>query len=318
MRALRALDLFCGAAGGWSVGLHANEIETVAACEIDPWRRERFSKNFPNAVIYEDVRSLTATRLCDDLGYLPEIIVGSPPCQDASCANAKGKGVDGERTGLFFEAVRLVREVRPDWACFENVHGLKSRGYDRVHDELEAAGYTVRPLVVGAWHAGAPHRRNRVWIIAVTTGEQMGRAGQSRREAERGDDADTARLGRGQRRSRGLNSSGARQPEQAFHDADTALVQRPTIARDQSDGFDASDVADASGADAAGRSSDGGRSGWQSSLAAWSDWNGGPPDLGAVDDGLPKGMARKMLSAYGDAVVPAVTGAVIRSILANG
>lgn len=318
---LRALDLFCGACGGWSVGLHANGIETVAACEIEPWRRERFARNFPKARMYDDVRSLTADRLVSDLGYLPDIIVGSPPCQDASLANAKGKGVDGERTGLFFEAVRLVSEVRPVWACFENVPGLRARGYDRVHDELEALGYEVRPLVVGAWHAGAPHRRNRVWIVAVAN-EGGQRAGFSDLHARQ--------------------SNTARGP---IDNAHPTLLHRPSIARDQSDGPDARDVADAatdrlgargepraswegrqpslhvehasdaSSADATGRSADGGRSGWQSSLAAWEDWNGGPPDLGRVDDGLPKGMARKSLSAFGDAVVPQITAAVIRSIL---
>lgn len=238
---MRALDLFCGACGGWSVGLHENGIETVAACEIDPWRRETFSRNFPKARMYDDVRTLTADRLRSDLGFLPDITVGSPPCQDASTANSKGKGVDGERTGLFFDAVRLVSEVRPVWAGFENVPGLRTRGYDRVHDALEAVGYTVWPLVVGAWRAGAPHRRNRVWIVAL---------------------ANEVREPRG-----AVNAQMGRWLGQHAH-----------------------------------------------APGHWQDWNGGPPDLGRVDDGLPKGMARKMISAYGDAVVPAVTTAVIRAI----
>lgn len=202
---MKALDLFCGAAGGWSLGLHRAGIETIAACELDPWRNAKFSARWPTVRMYEDVRSLTADRLRSDLGYLPKIIVGSPPCQDASTANAKGKGVDGERTGLFFEALRLVREVRPVWVCFENVPGLKARGYDRIHDELEAAGYEVRPLVVGAWHAGADHRRNRVWIIANANKARLaqresfgGDARAQRQAAERGptptSSADTAQM----------------------------------------------------------------------------------------------------------------------------
>lgn len=118
-------------------------------------------------IIYSDVRTLTAARLMADLGRLPSVVVGSPPCQDASLANSQGKGVDGERTGLFFEALRLVRECRPVWCCFENVPGLRTRGIDRVLDELEAAGYTCWPLVVGARHVGAPHKRDRVWIVAA-------------------------------------------------------------------------------------------------------------------------------------------------------
>jgi hypothetical protein len=78
---MRTLDLFAGAAAGWSLGLHRAGFETVAACEIDPWRRACFANNFPRARMYEDVKTLTAARLLSDLGYLPEIIVGSPPCQ---------------------------------------------------------------------------------------------------------------------------------------------------------------------------------------------------------------------------------------------
>ena len=162
-----ALDLFAGAVGGWSQGLHRAGVETVAACEIDEWRRGGFSAQFPTARIYPDVRELSAAMLIRDLGRLPDIVVGSPPCQDASAANTKGRGVDGERTGLFFEAIRLVSEIRPAWCAFENSPRLRTRGFDRIAAELEAIGYPCWPLVVGARHAGANHRRERVWIIAA-------------------------------------------------------------------------------------------------------------------------------------------------------
>src|ERR1700731_1015702 len=160
----RVLDLFCGAAGGWSLGLHRAGFRTIAACEIDPWRRAVYARNFPGVKLYEDVRILTANRLVSDLGYLPEIIVASPPCQDASAANAKGKGVDGPRTGLFFEAVRIIGECRPRWAAFENVPQIRTRGYDRIADALAQLGYADWPAVVGAEDVGAPHIRKRAWI----------------------------------------------------------------------------------------------------------------------------------------------------------
>src|SRR6266498_894395 len=133
--------------------------------------------------LYADIRDLTAARLRSDLGYLPAVVVGSPPCQDASVANSRGEGVGGERTGLFFEAIRLVDEVRPAWACFESVPGLRTRGADRILAALELLSYACWPLVVGARHAGAPHRRNRVWIVAAdldASRQSMGIAGQSR------------------------------------------------------------------------------------------------------------------------------------------
>ncbi|WP_058098084.1 DNA cytosine methyltransferase [Paracoccus sp. MKU1] len=128
---LRVLDLFSGAAGGWSLGLHRAGFITIAACEIVEWRRILYSENFPHVRLYADVRTLTAARLVSDLGCLPEIIVGSPPCQDISSANTKGKGIEGERSGLYLEAVRLVGDCRPRWFAFENRMVPSSRALAR-------------------------------------------------------------------------------------------------------------------------------------------------------------------------------------------
>ncbi|MBT0779336.1 DNA cytosine methyltransferase [Paracoccus sp. pheM1] len=162
---LRVLDLFSGAAGGWSLGLHRAGFVTIAACEIVEWRRILYSENFPHVRLYADVRELTAARLVSDLGCLPDIIVGSPPCQDISSANTKGKGIEGERSGLYLEAVRLVGECRPRWFAFENSANLRTRGADRLLDELEALGYACWPCVVGAADIGANHVRKRSWLI---------------------------------------------------------------------------------------------------------------------------------------------------------
>ncbi|WP_321363899.1 DNA cytosine methyltransferase [uncultured Celeribacter sp.] len=168
---MRALDLFSAAAGGWSLGLHRAGFLTIAACEIVEWRRILYAENNPHVRLYEDVRDLTAARLVSDLGALPDIIVGSPPCQDISSANAKGKGVDGERSGLYFEAVRLVGDCRPRWFAFENSANLRTRGADRLIDELETLGYACEPCVVGASDIGANHLRKRSWLIGYDPGQ---------------------------------------------------------------------------------------------------------------------------------------------------
>ncbi|WP_418025805.1 DNA cytosine methyltransferase (plasmid) [Paracoccus sp. TD-10] len=168
---LRVLDLFGGAAGGWSLGLHRAGLVTVAACEIVEWRRILYSENFPHVRLYADVRDLTAARLVSDLGCLPDIVVGSPPCQDISSANTKGKGIEGERSGLYLEAVRLVGECRPRWFAFENSSNLRTRGADRLLDELEALGYACWPCVVGAADIGANHVRKRSWLIGCDPGQ---------------------------------------------------------------------------------------------------------------------------------------------------
>lgn len=85
-------------------------------------------------------------------------------CQDASAANTRGRGVDGERTGLYREWLRLVCELRPAWTCVENSPRLRTRGIDRLLAELESLDYTGWPLVVSAGDIGAPHERERVWI----------------------------------------------------------------------------------------------------------------------------------------------------------
>lgn len=183
MSARLVLDLFAGGCGGWSLGLHRAGYQTVAACEIDPWRRAQLARNFPGARLYGDVRDLTAARLLADLGYLPGVIVGSPPCQDASVARRGNRtGIAGERTGLFWEALRLVRELRPRWVGFENVVGLNGVGHDELASALEADGYQVWTLDMGAEDFGATHKRRRLWLIAMADAEK-GRLEDARRQS---------------------------------------------------------------------------------------------------------------------------------------
>ncbi|WP_084652900.1 MULTISPECIES: DNA cytosine methyltransferase [Sphingomonadales] len=168
---MRALDLFSAAAGGWSLGLHRAGFVTVAACEIVEWRRILYAENNPHVRLYADVRDLTAARLLSDLGFLPDIIVGSPPCQDISSANTKGRGIEGERSGLYLEAVRLVGECRPRWFAFENSANLRTRGADRLLLLLETLGYACEPCVVAAENVGANHVRKRSWLIGYDPGQ---------------------------------------------------------------------------------------------------------------------------------------------------
>ncbi|WP_295813527.1 DNA cytosine methyltransferase [uncultured Nitratireductor sp.] len=189
---MRALDLFSAAAGGWSLGLHRAGFLTIAACEIVEWRRILYAENNPHVRIYDDIRGLTATRLVSDLGYLPDIIVGSPPCQDISSANTKGKGIEGERSGLYLEAVRLVGDCRPRWFAFENSANLRTRGADRLLGELEALGYATEPCVVGASDVGANHVRKRSWLIGYDP-EQLAH---TRLAIPAGRIADGGRIGR--------------------------------------------------------------------------------------------------------------------------
>ncbi len=232
---MRALDLFSAAAGGWSLGLHRAGFVTVAACEIVEWRRILYAENNPHVRLYDDVRGLTATRLVSDLGFLPDIIVGSPPCQDISSANTKGKGIDGERSGLYLEAVRLVGDCRPRWFAFENSANLRTRGADRLLTELEALGYAVEPCVVGADNAGANHVRKRSWLLGFDPEQLAGTDGGRQHEGRRSgidisaahDPGDAEEIGRGSRRPgrRAQSVAGSCQPPRG-DDADASEAER--------------------------------------------------------------------------------------------
>ncbi|MCI1141448.1 DNA cytosine methyltransferase [Sphingomonas sp. WKB10] len=200
---MRALDLFSAAAGGWTLGLHRAGFVTVAACEIVEWRRILYAENNPDVRLYEDVCSLTAARLISDLGYLPDIVVGSPPCQDISVANTHGRGIDGERSRLYLEAVRLVGDCRPRWFALRTALISRTRGADRLLDALAALGYACEPCVVGAGDLGANHERKRSWLVGFDPDQLAARAA-----------GDTAAIGCGPGRPgrRAQPVAGPRQP----------------------------------------------------------------------------------------------------------
>ena len=110
----------------------------------------------------------TGQRLCTDgtttVGPI-DIITGGFPCQDISYAG-KGAGIDGERSGLWSELARIIGEVRPRYAVLENVAALLSRGLDRVAGDLAEIGYDCEWHCIPASYVGAPHRRDRIWIVA--------------------------------------------------------------------------------------------------------------------------------------------------------
>ncbi len=167
---LRVLDLFSGI-GGFSLGLErTGGFETVAFCEIEPFPRKVLAKHWPDVPIYDDVRTLTAERLAAD-GIGVDVICGGFPCQDISLAG-KGAGIEGERSGLWSEYARLIGELRPCYVIVENVAALLSRGLGRVLGDLAAIGFDAEWHCIPASAVGAPHRRDRLWIVAYPRSEQ--------------------------------------------------------------------------------------------------------------------------------------------------
>ena len=165
MGLMRVLDLFSGI-GGFSLGLERAGMQTVAFCEIEPYTRAVLRKHWPHVPCYDDIRTLTAERLRAD-GIVPDVICGGFPCQDISTAG-NGVGIEGPRSGLWSEYARLIGELRPIYVIVENVAALLGRGLDRVLGDLATLGYDAEWHCIPASAVGAPHRRDRIWIVAYT------------------------------------------------------------------------------------------------------------------------------------------------------
>ena len=172
MSKLRVLDLFSGI-GGFSLGLErTGGFETVAFCEIEAFPRRVLAKHWPGVPQYSDVRTLTADVLRRD-GIAVDVITGGFPCQDLSVAGKQRGMGEGTRSGLWSEIVRLVGELRPQYVIVENVAALlagpsERRGgwFGRVLGDLAECGYDAEWENIPASALGAPHRRERVWLLA--------------------------------------------------------------------------------------------------------------------------------------------------------
>ena len=156
---MRILDLFSGI-GGFSLGLERAGMKTVAFCEIDPKARQVLKKHWPDVPVYEDVSTLKGDQI-----EPVDIICGGFPCQDISLAG-KGAGLEGARSGLWFEYHRLIKEIKPKYAIIENVSALRSRGLDQVLRSLAEIGYDAEWHCIPASAVGALHQRDRIWIVA--------------------------------------------------------------------------------------------------------------------------------------------------------
>jgi len=314
---MNVLDLFSGI-GGFSLGLERAGMRTVAFCEIDPFCRRVLAKHWPDVPVWGDIRTLTGDwlvantrRECDairreasDMAGAAraakenkterqrmrdaasdgrpigiDIICGGFPCQDISVAG-KGAGIEGSRSGLWSEYARVIGEVRPRYVIVENVAALLGRGLERVLGDLAALGFDAEWHCIPASAVGAPHRRDRIWIVAHASSSER----------------------------RPLSSACGRLEGQV------SLSQR----QEGSGGFEPSreDVADGDGQRSSLSGSEpigtngiiGGR------LLAASSWWSTEPDVGRVAHGVPQRVDR--LRSLGNAVVPQIPEIIGRAIMA--
>jgi len=185
------LDLFSGI-GGFALAAQwvwGDELEIVSFCEIDKFCQKVLKKHWPDVPCCEDIRRLTnewitanikSDRL-EELGQKRfkqggiignntvqiDLLTGGFPCQPYSVAGNQLGDAD-DRT-LWPEMLRVIRETRPRWIVGENVAGIIELALEQVCASLEVEGYEVQPVIVPACAVNAPHRRDRVWIIARNT-----------------------------------------------------------------------------------------------------------------------------------------------------
>jgi len=284
------LALFAGAGGG-ILGGHLLGWRTVCAVERDAYAAQVLAQRqndgalrpFP---IWSDVCTFDGRpwRGCVD------VVSGGFPCQDISVAG-KGAGIDGARSGMWGHMARIVGEVRPSYVFVENSPALLTRGLGRVLSDLAALGYDCRWTVLGAADIGAPHQRDRFWLVGADT-HCNGVEGRQREVGQQG------------AREVGEGRAEVDRVCQAVADADRVRELQPEGGQQDQRGWfgdGGEDVADPYGIQ---------RSGWRQSFngcesqgwASGAEWWGVEPALGRVADGVAHRVDR--LKAIGNGQVP--------------
>ena len=276
---LHVLDLFSGI-GGFSLGLErTGGFQTVAFCESDPFCRQVLARHWPGVPIFQDVRELDGEQFRGAI----DLVCGGFPCQDISFAGRQA-GIDADRSGLWSDLARIISEVAPRYAVVENVPALLSgdrgRWFSRVLGDLAAVGYDAEWHCIPAFHVGAPHRRDRVWVIAYPQRHEL----RVKSEPERRSSGAPLPRDDGAERVMAYPNSGR-------------LKKRPKCDSEQREGKHRQSRHDPFG-------------------CGVDDWWKAEPDVGRVADGVPYRVDR--LRALGNAVVPQVVELIGRSILRHG
>ena len=327
------LDLFSGI-GGFSLGLERAGMTTVAFCEIDPFCREVLKKHWPDVPCYTDIRELTGEQVLADADmqrHSPQsefreagkaahngvggkgenaidLICGGYPCQPFSHAG-KRRGHEDDRH-LWPEMHRLVAELRPTWVIAENVAGHITMGLDQVLSDLESAGYSTGTFVIPACAVDAPHRRDRVWIVAHHDGQQRRtdsgkpNTGSDGRDDTVGGCEDVAHTGSNrsqERHAEHSEPSGQGQADTALPcGEDVADATSPRLSDNSGRQAHRECHGDRTACDGSCRSGGGNR--WRPE-----------PSVGRVAHGIPQRVDR--LKGLGNAVVPAIPELIGRAIM---
>lgn len=159
---MKFISFFAGI-GGFDLGLERAGHECVGQVEIDDFCIKVLTKHWPNVPKWRDIRELTGRELPE-----ADLWCGGFPCQDISPASSTGTGLSGERSGLWWDFWRVVLARKPRWLLLENHAFLLRRGIDTIMRLLSESGYDAEWEVLRANEFGAPHRRERCFVIAYS------------------------------------------------------------------------------------------------------------------------------------------------------
>ena len=327
---MRHVDL-CSGIGGFALGFEWAGLSTpVMFCDIEEWCRNILKKHWTNVPIKSDVKELADDP--DNLVPDCDILTAGYPCQPFSQAgNRKGKE---DPRHIWPHIRKIVASKRPSWVVFENVYGHVSMGLDQVLLDLETEGYATRAFIVPASSVGAPHRRDRVWIVgytehprpsASTLGGKHGEnetgssQGQSQTEQSQGTSKSRIHENVGYAEDNGRDG----RPEAAGREGSQDKQDEPKLEVRGESSRPSTDVADTNHQRLQGR-----LSGWQDTERQSVDGHAGcsrathgqsnqnwwttEPNVGRVANGISKRMDR--LKGLGNAIVPQIAQQIAESI----
>lgn len=163
---MKHLDLFTGILGFAYAAKNVwrDEYQLIACCEKDKYCQQLIRKRAPGVPIFDDIRTLTGSQIFEKI----DIVTGGFPCQDVSISNSYGVGINGENSGLYKEMLRIICEIRPRIFVMENSSELLNRGFGDLLGEISKIGYNAFWECIPAYYVGAPHERDRLWIVAYS------------------------------------------------------------------------------------------------------------------------------------------------------
>jgi len=325
-------SLFSGI-GGFDLAAEWNGWNNVFNCEWEEFPRKVLKHHFPNAKQYEDIKDFDATEYRGRI----DVLSGGFPCQPFSVAGLR-KGTEDERH-LWPEMLRIIGECQPRWVVGENVRGLVSWSdglvLETCYSDLEALGYSVQSFIIPACATNAPHRRDRVWIVAYAPDTCSSVRRNSKKRGNRRNEQ-----GEKREKSAGFEFTGfSNQPNAP--DTDSEGLEGQTIKRIQTrqrggNGIQNGQFVRSSGEnDVSNTDSTSGkgkcinRQGKRKPIGRssftiqdrWEEFPTVPPICGG-DDGLPKELdgitfpkwRKESIKAYGNAIVPQVAQRIFESI----